>query len=553
MRLTPAFILILFFSPFFGLTQDIQYIDSLKNELTKQDLTLVSETQTLFLLSKNYFLAENYFDAIPYKLRELKNYLKLENDSAIANCNERLGMMYYRIGNYDISSKYFLESIAYFENKSSPRMIAQITGNLANVYTRLENYQKALNYLFISKNILTQKEFYNERTISGLYINIGLAYEGTKNLDSAMFYYNKAINLVSEEENPLYIGTVLNNIGEVDFVLEKYDSALKNYQKSYELFHQINNENGMGSALSNIAKVKIKTGKYQEAIPLCNQALVSFNKIKSLYFIVFTQKQLSDAYQGLGNHEFAMKHLELYLQFNDSLKGNETMEHIANMEMEYAMNKEQQKFQILEQQAKLVEKENKLKQFRLYILIGGILVLLALTVLTISMLKGSLQRNKLKQQMLKQQQNQLQNDLSFKQKGIENFAAHIQEKNILLTDLKNEIKLITQQSNKDNANGLKKLIQIVNQSLHTDNDRKELELKIDQTHQEFINRLKTKFPKLTKTEVRLCSLLLLELSSKEIATIMNIETSSVKMGRNRLRKKLTLPAQTNLIDFLVSI
>ena len=188
----------------------------------------------------------------------------------------------------------------------------------------------------------------------------------------------------------------------------------------------------------------------------------------------------------------------------------------------------------------------------MYILIGGILVLLAITVFIITILKGSLQRNKLKQQVLEQEQNNLKNELFFKQKEIENFANYIQEKNKLLSDLKNEIKVLTKSSNGD-FEGLKRLVQIVNQSLHTDNDRKELELKIDQTHQEFINRLKKRFPTLTKTEIRLCSLLLLELTTKEIASIMNIEPSSVKMSRNRLRKKLNLTGNIDITGFLSEI
>ena len=531
----------------------VSTIDSLRGLLKQKDISKNVEIRVLNELSNNYYKTENYVAAIQTKNEELSIYNKQENDSMVAICNERLGMMHYHIGSYISSSQHFIKALSYFESKNNLLMVAQITGNLANVYTRLDNHKQSLNYLYQSKSILSKKEFYNKKSIASLYTNIGLAYAEIKELDSAMLFYEEALSLVSESESPLYVASILNNIGEVDFELKNYKKALKNYKKSSVIFQQINHINGRGTAELNVAKVKIQLEEFKEAITLCEKALLVFKKTNSLYFIADAEKHLSIAYKGLGDNENALKHLELYIAYNEKLKGAQTLQHITNMEMQYLSQKEEQKLALQEQKSQLIEKELKLKQARLYFLIGSILVLLAITTLTIIILKGSLQRNKLKQKVLEQEQESLKKDLFFKQKGIENFATHIQEKNNLLSDLKNEIKTITKKLGDDKTDGLKKLIQIVNQSLHTDNDRKELELKIDQTHQEFINRLKGKFPKLTKTEVRLCSLLLLDFSTKEIASIMNIEPASVKMGRNRLRKKINLKPGANIVDFLRNI
>ena len=71
--------------------------------------------------------------------------------------------------------------------------------------------------------------------------------------------------------------------------------------------------------------------------------------------------------------------------------------------------------------------------------------------------------------------------------------------------------------------------------------------------QSFFLKLNDKFPKLTKNDKRLCSLLRLKLTSKEIATIQNISPSSVDITRHRLRKKLNITADVNLSDFLNKI
>jgi DNA-binding CsgD family transcriptional regulator len=74
----------------------------------------------------------------------------------------------------------------------------------------------------------------------------------------------------------------------------------------------------------------------------------------------------------------------------------------------------------------------------------------------------------------------------------------------------------------------------------------------ESVHEEFLKRLKATYPDLTPRELKLCAYLRLNISSKEIATLMNISTRGVEISRYRLRKKLLLEHDTNLTDFIVS-
>src|SRR5690606_24640290 len=121
------------------------------------------------------------------------------------------------------------------------------------------------------------------------------------------------------------------------------------------------------------------------------------------------------------------------------------------------------------------------------------------------------------------------------------------EKNQLLENLKKEL---GNTELPQSSVVVKKLTGIINQYLHIDNDRKNLELKIDQEHQEFVQRLQEKFTQLTSNDIRLCSLILLDLNTKEWVIILIIEASSVIMSKSRLRKKLDLAQGENLHSFL---
>jgi AraC family chitin signaling transcriptional activator len=79
------------------------------------------------------------------------------------------------------------------------------------------------------------------------------------------------------------------------------------------------------------------------------------------------------------------------------------------------------------------------------------------------------------------------------------------------------------------------------------------ETNLNQIHNEFIINLSKKFPNLTPKDIKLCVYLKMNLSSKEIAPMMNISFRGVELHRYRLRKKLNLSQEENLSKFLLSV
>jgi len=70
-------------------------------------------------------------------------------------------------------------------------------------------------------------------------------------------------------------------------------------------------------------------------------------------------------------------------------------------------------------------------------------------------------------------------------------------------------------------------------------------LELERANQNFQQRLKSRFPELTPYDIRLCTYLKANLSTKEIATLLNITPDSVKKAKHRLRKKISLSPQTS--------
>lgn len=520
-------------------------------EVKKSSLTLDMKANKYDYLSDSCSRIEDYSSAIAFRLEGIRIYYQLNDLEQVTSCNEQLGILSYHLGDYNGSLQYYSNAIKFYDYQENNFSKAAVVVNIANVYTRLGEADQALFHMDVAEKIYLQDSLLFKRQLIALYTNMGLAYTAKPHMDSALVYYNKALNLIDLKKDSLYYAIITNNIGDIYIDRKEYDVAMEHYSEALEISKSLGYVQLIATAQLNIGRVNQKQGRYKKAINLFENALKNYSRIKNLFFITESHEKLGNTYKMMGNYRLAHHHLELYHYYDDSLRGNEILNKIADLEMKVVMEKEQQKLQLVEQKKELSENENRNKQIKLYFLICGIALTLIIVLLVNRTLKISLQKNKLQKQVLDHKQKQLQSELSFKQNEIENFTTYIQEKNKILNDVKVQLKKL--KSSTTDSSGIGELMSIVEHNIYIDKDRKELELKIDQVHQEFLSRLKVMFPILSKTDLRLCSLLLLELSTKDISVIMNIESESVKRSRNRLRKKLNLDSNSNINKFLKEV
>ena len=136
----------------------------------------------------------------------------------------------------------------------------------------------------------------------------------------------------------------------------------------------------------------------------------------------------------------------------------------------------------------------------------------------------------------------LQRDIEIKNKELSLSTINLIKRNDLLSDIKKELT-----SNKDNS----KVINLINKNLNDTDDWKLFEKSFNSIDKDFINKLKANHSQLTSNDLRLCTYLRLNLSSKEIAPLFNISYRSVEVKRYRLRKKLNLASDQSLSDYIL--
>ncbi len=148
----------------------------------------------------------------------------------------------------------------------------------------------------------------------------------------------------------------------------------------------------------------------------------------------------------------------------------------------------------------------------------------------------------------------LVSEMKYRNKELVNSTYHLIQKNKFLNALKVELSKLSKSAKSEFVEKeLRKISRKIDRDIHNERNWEVFERYFDEVHQEFLNRLKERHPGLSPGELRLCAYLRMNISTKEIAPLMNISVRGVEISRYRLRKKLNIPRDANLAAYIMSI
>lgn len=150
-------------------------------------------------------------------------------------------------------------------------------------------------------------------------------------------------------------------------------------------------------------------------------------------------------------------------------------------------------------------------------------------------------------QLMQFNNDKLRQDIENKNRELGLSTMNLIKKNEFLNDIKNEIKKA------GNVNNIKKVVKIIDRNINNTDDWNLFEEAFNNVDKDFLKEIKREHPTLTSNDLRLCTYLRLNLSSKEIAPLLNISPRSVEVKRYRLRKKMGLSHESSLTDYILKI
>jgi DNA-binding CsgD family transcriptional regulator len=323
------------------------------------------------------------------------------------------------------------------------------------------------------------------------------------------------------------------------------------FQKALSIADSTGNKQAIVSCLSGLSDWALDQKDQMKAEYYVTEAKRVANGLsdKSFYLRVLGQLAALKKRQGKF-HETVVLQEEIN-RVNDTLNTWEKQRIVKSLEVQFDVLEKDKKIKLMQQENELSRLTNlfliSLMAFISLLAIAIVVFLRRINIRNQQLLKTkeALAQSAEEQKRLKEQQ--LQNEIEFKESQLTAMTLQMLQKNELMSELKTKYEEVP---NTNRDSGVEK---IINKAMIQEKDWVDFNLHFESMNRNFYSRLKEDYPEISPNDLKICALIKLNLSIKEMAGILNISPDSVKTARYRLRKKLGLHTEDNLTDFILNL
>ena len=486
-----------------------------------------------------------------------KVYIQAEKhqwDKQAFNASLGLGNNYFYMLDYGEALKYYLEAYAIAIKKSNTYAEIAVLNNIANLYKNQKMYDKATEYYNKAYDLAVEKKIDGRKGLPLL--NLGCIYNELNEPAKARLFIIESMPFLDGN----HLTSAKISLIENDMLLGNTEPALK---KAIEL-----NKAALGNVKDNynttlsiiIAKCYLKLQDFKPAISEATKILKTNNNLdyeikRNVYSL------LSDVY-----HE--NKSFNMSLLYRDSvLVAEKKLDEINNRRV-FASNRV--KFEILNYKNQLAINAEKVATERkiFYSAIALLLVLVAITVLFLRQKKALAERNqhisdlnlekeKHNSLLLEKQianallmQEQLKNEVDVKNRKLSTKAIYLADRNELIEEIVSYLSkdpLLIRDAN------LVGYVNSLKANLRTDTEWDSFITHFEEVNHGFLKRLKVRHPALSANDIRFIAYIYMNLSVKEISSLLNITTVACKKRKERLAAKMEISKDEDLFSYISNL
>lgn len=492
------------------------------------------EKKSLEFLDQDSFLLALEFAAKTEKKALIeKDYLSLSTQYIVK------GHVYLYYGTFVKALDNFSKAEKHALDHDIEKIVINAKYGLGLTYSSLEKYDEALTILFDGLKLAKNSE--DPRDQAMIYNAIGRAYQGKGELDSSLVYLYNNLKISERIEDTIYIIYALINIGESHRLQGDTTSAITNYMKAEQLNLSIDDIQAKAAIFGNLGIIYTSRENYEKANIYYRKSIdLCYNNHGLSSYLLLDLKSLTSNFGHLKQYDSAYVYFKEYLYVSDSVMQSDHQEKLSTLHYSQELIKKDIEAKIINQ-----------KLFTRSIITISITLLSVLIVLLIIMVNS---RNKLKIQKAKEEMKLLKLILDKKNRAL--MSSLIDDK--LQTETSADINELLYQIdiegiNDASINRLKLLetklkgIEVAQLAWNS------FKLHFEQVHPDFFDNLNKTSSLLTTNDLRFCAYMKLKLSTDEIAGLSNISSKSAQATILRLRKKLNIPNNTDLVLFIDSI
>lgn len=468
------------------------------------------------------------------------------------------GLIYSGLSLYHFDQAEFQESLLY--NDSSWNCFRKQGFHDRALTTRINRLP--VLYLNSRDMDLIRREFRELRTqvkndheavrLDLLYSNI-LGAQGQP--DSALAWTSRALEHARLVSSGRTLHMALLQHVRVLQVLNRPEEAMKFLNEGMQLLDKMGLKNKQTAEKQELAQILFRMGETDSALALVAQlrAIAHTDGQREVELAALSLQ--TNFYEKTGDYRSALSALQDWVRLNDSVFTAQTRERIAEYQAAFDLERK-------EAELGQLKREKKLQQQRFAVLaVGlGLLALLLALLWRIQALRARQHRVlqerdqarlELEVQKSEVEKELLKEELDQKARQLTSQALHMAQKHELLEDLQTELKRLAGEANPVAA--IRRLSNRLSVERKDESEWERFRKGFEEVNPRFYNNLRKQYPGLTERDERLLALIYLGLDGKECARLLQIAPGSVKMARNRLRKKLGLDEGADLEGFARTI
>lgn len=551
-----------------------------KSKEVKYELGLVKA----MTLASFYYYDKYKYDTAKFLLNESLQYFtrfpKHQNSTDHGQVFLHLGYVAVKEFEYELAQKYANNALAIFKKENNIKSILSTLTLLGGVESNQGNYAKGLAYYSNALRLKIENKYPEEKCISE-FTNIGAIYTKIGQNEKAIQYSKKSLALSIKYNHIFRQLTTLNNLGTIYSSLKKYDSAIYYYSECLKIANSQNKEENKNIALYNIASLQYKTDQYKKSISIIREILetkptiditrnaeillaknyYSIGKIDSsiliasrIYKTIYSHSYnkeslieltgiLSKAFNSKNKYDSALHYLTLNHILTDSVYNINNQRKLGLLYAELENIEKEKEIELLQKDSEARNKANN----GLYIILGASVLIITLSCISLILFVRNKERN------AKILNCELNKQLEKRKRDLYQQTLKIIYMNNGLVEIESSLKKLQNQLDKSQSKDIDLMLETIQNSKTLDTEWNNFTKYFDQVYSEFTQKVSTRFPNLSSAEKRMVLLIKMELKNREIASLLNIDSASVKMAKYRLKKKLNLEEEVDIQSFLQNL
>ena len=463
----------------------------------------ITSAEIRFLIAENLTNQDQFYQAYEY-LDEVSNILKSKDISKVpfaAEFYELKGTYYYNFRRYDEARESFWEAL----KQSTIEVKSKI-------------------------NVLN---------------TLALTHRRVNNLDSSIYYFNSGLALAKQSNENEWVGIISGNLGYIYYLNDDLDNARKFLIIDKELSLKNNQLESALNAVAKLIELDLADGNYELVESNMNLIDSLIDKVSQLSSIAQYYHTKTVYWEHFKNYEKAYEAHRLSVLYKDSTAIKYDESNFQDMIFQIKFQKKKNENELL------IEKQKRKGQYFYAVVIILSVIVIACVFIIYLMRK----RKIIERRILELEKEKIQTELKHNEVELSKILKSLVEKNEIIDTLNQEFQKreemednLALQKEKEN------LFEKINSfTLLTENDLIEFKQLFDKIHPGFYDALTQKYNDLTNAESRLAMLIKLNLSNLEMSRILGISQDSVRKTNFRLRKKLEISSQNELVQFILDI